>query len=150
MRLGMQPHDAKRLILSCSTICADNNSGACHKRSRPEPVFFGVRRDGAIEATALRVKSDGNYMPPDVARALEQAQGVQKNVFTRLGKGRDMGPIPIWGGGGFSTTNSVVMIAFQDEAPLAGLIETITAANVEIKRPADRIRLFQLPLDRVV
>ena len=29
-------------------------------------------------------------------------------------------------------------------------IERIAAANGQIKRPADRIRLFQLPLERVV
>jgi hypothetical protein len=43
-----------------------------------------------------------------------------------------------------------MMIAFQDEAPLEALIRAITAANAEIKRAADRIRLFQLPLERMV
>jgi hypothetical protein len=43
-----------------------------------------------------------------------------------------------------------MMVAFQDEAPLEALIRAITAANAEIKRAADRIRLFQLPLERMV
>jgi len=42
------------------------------------------------------------------------------------------------------------MIAFREEAPLATLIAGITAANDEIKRADDKIRLFQLPLERIV
>ena len=42
------------------------------------------------------------------------------------------------------------MIAFEEEAPLAALIENITAENTQIKRADDRIRLFQLPLERIV
>jgi hypothetical protein len=43
-----------------------------------------------------------------------------------------------------------MMIAFEDEKPLAALVRGIADANLEIKRPADRIRLFELPLDRIV
>jgi hypothetical protein len=42
------------------------------------------------------------------------------------------------------------MIAFQDESSLESLIRRITEANHEITRADDRIRLFQLPLDRIV
>lgn len=42
------------------------------------------------------------------------------------------------------------MIAFKDESPLEKLIGAINAANAEIRRPDDRIRLFQVPLERVV
>jgi hypothetical protein len=42
------------------------------------------------------------------------------------------------------------MIAFEYEAALNSLIDAITAANVNIKRSDDKIRLFQLPLDRIV
>ena len=42
------------------------------------------------------------------------------------------------------------MIAFEDEAPLARLIAAIEAANNDIKRASDHIRLFQVPLDRIV
>lgn len=65
-------------------------------------------------------------------------------------KGKGHGTDPHLGAGGFPSTNSVVMIAFEDEKPLERLIEAITAANKDIKRPADRIRLFQLPLERIV
>ena len=44
----------------------------------------------------------------------------------------------------------MLMIAFQEEAPLETLIQGITAANAEIKRPDDKIRLFQVPLERMV
>ena len=42
------------------------------------------------------------------------------------------------------------MIAFQEEGPLEALIDQITACNREMKRADDRIRLFQVPLERVV
>jgi hypothetical protein len=64
------------------------------------------------------------------------------------GKGR--GTEPHLGSGGFGSTNSVTMIAFEDEAPLEALIRGIAAENESIKRAADRIRLFQLPLERIV
>ena len=64
------------------------------------------------------------------------------------GEGR--GTEPHLGTGGFGSTNSVLMSAFEDEAPLEELIEKITAVNAGVKRPDDRIRLFQLPLERVV
>ena len=65
-----------------------------------------------------------------------------------IGKGH--GTEPHLGRGGFPSTNSVVMIAFQEDGPLEALIQAIIAANSEIKRAADRIRLFQLPLERMV
>ena len=54
------------------------------------------------------------------------------------------------GVGGTPGTNTVLMIGFPDEAPLEKLITLITAANQEITRPDDKIRLFQLPLERMV
>jgi len=65
-------------------------------------------------------------------------------------KGKGHGTEPHLGSGGFASTNSVTMVAFEDEAPLEGLIRSIKAANQETKRAADHIRLFQLPLDRIV
>ena len=65
-------------------------------------------------------------------------------------KGKGHGTQPHLGSGSSPGTNSVLMIAFQEEAPLENLIQTITAANAEIKRPDDRIRLFQIPLERMV
>ncbi|HEY6966541.1 MAG TPA: PG0541 family transporter-associated protein [Burkholderiales bacterium] len=65
-------------------------------------------------------------------------------------KGKGHGTEPHLGTGAFASTNSVMMIAFQDAAPLDALIDGIAAANGEIRRPADRIRLFQMPLERIV
>jgi len=65
-------------------------------------------------------------------------------------QGKGHGTEPHLGRGAFASTNSVMMIAFREEAPLEALVQAIVAANSEIKRAADRIRLFQLPLDRMV
>ena len=64
------------------------------------------------------------------------------------GKGHETEPH--LGKGMFASLNSVLMIAFEEEAPLNALIDAIQAANAEIKRRADHIRLFQIPLERVV
>jgi hypothetical protein len=81
---------------------------------------------------------------------LLQASGI--DYFTRwdqaIGKGH--GTEPHLGRGTYASTNSVMMIAFPDEAPLERLIGKIGEANSEIKRAADRIRLFQLPLERMI
>jgi hypothetical protein len=86
------------------------------------------------------------------ARVLDVLKSVDIDYYTRWdqAKGKGHGTDPHLGGGGFPSTNSVLMIAFEDEQPLARLIDAIAAVNAEIKRPADRIRLFQLPLDRIV
>jgi hypothetical protein len=42
------------------------------------------------------------------------------------------------------------MIAFQDESMLENLIRRMTEANSEITRADDKIRLFQLPLERII
>ena len=85
-------------------------------------------------------------------RVLEIFKAVDIDYYTRWEheKGNGHGTDPHLGGGGFPSTNSVVMVAFEDERPLARLIDAITAANAEITRAADHIRLFQLPLDRIV
>jgi hypothetical protein len=89
------------------------------------------------------------YLAPRVMDLLN-ASGI--DYYTRwdraIGKGR--GTDPHLGRGGYPSTNSVLMIAFQEEAPLASLIQAINATNAGIKRPSDRIRLFQLPLEGVV
>jgi hypothetical protein len=74
------------------------------------------------------------------------------DYFTTWGnaRGKGHGTEPHLGTGAYPSTNSVTMIAFEDEAPLDALIRDIRAANEEIKRDADRIRLFQLPLERIV
>jgi len=60
------------------------------------------------------------------------------------------GTEPHLGTRGYGSTNSVTMIAFEDEAPLEALIASIRRENHEIRRPADHIRLFLLPLERIV
>jgi len=42
------------------------------------------------------------------------------------------------------------MIAFEDEAPLEALIGGIREENRQIRRAPDHIRLFLLPLERIV
>jgi hypothetical protein len=74
------------------------------------------------------------------------------DYFTSWDKatGKGHGTEPHLGSGAFGSTNSVTMIAFESDAPLEALIRSIQAENQEIKRAADHIRLFQLPLDRIV
>lgn len=65
-----------------------------------------------------------------------------------IGKGR--GTEPHLGTGSFGSTNTVVMIAFEDEAALEALIQGVGEVNGGIPRAADRIRLFAMPLERIV
>lgn len=86
------------------------------------------------------------------ARMMQVLQSIGIDYFTRwdqaIGKGH--GTDPHLGRGSYPSTNSVLMIAFQEEAPLEALIQAILKVNAEIKRPDDRVRLFQLPLERIV
>ena len=86
----------------------------------------------------------------DRLRAVLNENGI--DYFTSWDKatGRGHGAEPHLGAGAFGSTNTVTMIAFEVEAPLEALIRGIRAANQEIPRAADRIRLFQLPLERIV
>ena len=86
------------------------------------------------------------------ARVMQLLDAASIDYYTRWdhATGKGHGTEPHLGRGTYSSTNAVMMIAFQDEAPLEALVQAITKANSEIKRPADRIRLFQLPLDRMV
>jgi hypothetical protein len=74
------------------------------------------------------------------------------DYFTSWDKatGKGHGTEPHLGSGAYGSTNTVTMIAFEEEAPLAALIRCIEEENQAIKRAADHIRLFQLPLDRIV
>ena len=65
-------------------------------------------------------------------------------------KGKGHGTEPHIGLGTYASTNAALMIAFEDEAPLTALIASITAANGKARRADERIRLFQVPLERVV
>ncbi|HEU0290047.1 MAG TPA: hypothetical protein VFR39_04780 [Burkholderiales bacterium] len=85
-------------------------------------------------------------------RVMQLLDAVGIDYYTRWdqAEGKGHGTEPHLGRGTYASTNSVMMIAFEDEAPLEALIQAIKAANSEIKRAADRIRLFQLPLERMV
>lgn len=74
------------------------------------------------------------------------------DYFTRWdnAKGKGHGTEPHLGTGTYGSTNSVTMIAFEEDAPLEALINAIAQANKGIPRAADHIRLFQMPLDRIV
>ena len=85
-------------------------------------------------------------------RVMALLKATQIDYYTRwdhtTGKGH--GTEPHLGAGSYGSLNAVLMIAFETEAPLNALIQAIQAANAEIVRPADRIRLFQMPLERIV
>jgi len=90
-----------------------------------------------------------DYYNSRVTRLLETA-GI--DYYTRWDKahGKGHGTEPHVGVGSYASTNAVLMIAFKEEGPLERLVEAINASNAETQRPDDRIRLFQLPLERVV
>jgi hypothetical protein len=50
----------------------------------------------------------------------------------------------------FPGYNFVRMIAFEDDEKLKKLIEMLEEFNQEVERKDDRIRLFQLPLEKIV
>lgn len=81
---------------------------------------------------------------------LLNAAGIDYYTRWDQATGKGHGTEPHLGRGSYSSTNAVMMVAFQDEAPLEALVRAITAANEEITRAADRIRLFQVPLERMV
>lgn len=74
------------------------------------------------------------------------------DYYTRWGEvqGKGSGTEPHIGSGRFATLNTMLMIGFRDTAPLETLIARIVAVNDDIARPDDKIRLFQLPLERMV
>ncbi|MCL4510475.1 MAG: hypothetical protein M1470_05335 [Bacteroidetes bacterium] len=46
--------------------------------------------------------------------------------------------------------NAVLMTAFEQGSLLEKLVQEITEANNGIPNPDDRIRLFQVPIERIV
>ena len=86
------------------------------------------------------------------SRVMELLAAAGIDYYTRweqaVGKGH--GTEPHLGSGGFASTNAVLMIAFRNDADLEALVRRISDANHEITRSDDKIRLFQLPLDRIV
>jgi len=91
-----------------------------------------------------------NEFYSDQVMALLRECGI--DYYTRWDqvKGKGKGTEPHLGTGSFGSTNAVLMIAFPDAAPLAALIDGIVAMNARTQRRDDHVRLFQLPLDRMV
>ena len=90
-----------------------------------------------------------SYFNDRVMKVLKD-NGIDYYTSWYKAKGKGRGTEPHLGAGGFGSTNSVTMVALEDDTPLEGLVRGVKAANQEIKRTADHIRLFQLPLDRIV
>ncbi len=65
-------------------------------------------------------------------------------------KGKGHKTDPHLGSRTFPGYNFVRMIAFADEAKLPGLIEHIEKMNASAFREDDKVRLFQMPLERIV
>jgi len=89
------------------------------------------------------------HFTPEVMQLLKDA-GIDYYTRWDHAQGKGHGTEPHLGTGGYASMNAVLMIGFPDESALEGLVEKISAANKKIVRADDRIRLFQLPLDRMV
>lgn len=86
---------------------------------------------------------------PRVLKLLDEA-GIDYYTRWEHVKGKGHGTDPHLDTRSFPGTNAVFMIAFEEETSLDKLIEEIDEANKAILRPDDRIRLFQVPLERIV
>ena len=85
-------------------------------------------------------------------RVMEMLRRVGIDYYTRWGPvtGKGRGTEPHLGQGAYGSTNAVLMIAFEEAAPLEALIEAAQAMNAHTPRPDDRVRVFQVPLARRV
>ena len=85
-------------------------------------------------------------------RVMEIMKRSEIDFYTRwehvLGKGH--GTEAHLGTRSFPEVNSVLMIAFDQEEPLQRLIHAVTEANSSILRADDKIRLFQVPLEKIL
>lgn len=90
-----------------------------------------------------------DYFNKDLMQYLGEA-GI--DYYTRWDdvKGKGHGTAAHLGKGSTPSMNTVFMIAFPEEGPLEALIQKITTVNAGVTRADDRIRLFQMPLDRIV
>ena len=84
-----------------------------------------------------------------VMKILEE-NGIDYFTSWDKARGKGHGTEPHLGSREYGSTNSVTMIAFEDEAPLEALITGIKEQNRGIRRAPDHIRLFLLPLERIV
>jgi hypothetical protein len=106
-----------------------------------------ARRYAGAMKLALIVSS--SISGPRVGRILEEA-GVDYYTRWENAKGKGRGSEPHLGRSPFGDTSEVTMVAFEEEAPLQAVLAGVRAANRAIRMKADRIRLFQLPLESVL
>jgi hypothetical protein len=85
-------------------------------------------------------------------RVMEIMKKSEIDFYTRwehvLGKGH--GTEAHLGTRSFPEVNSVLMIAFDQDEPLKKLIHAVTEENSSILRADDKIRLFQVPLEKIL
>lgn len=86
------------------------------------------------------------------ARVMEILEKIGIDYYTRWEqvKGKGHGTEAHLGTRSFPGVNTMLMIAFTDQPALETLIDSINETNRGIGRPDDRIRLFQVPLERIV
>ena len=86
------------------------------------------------------------------ARVMEILEKIGIDYYTRWEqvKGKGHGTEAHLGTRSFPGVNTMLMIAFTDQPALESLIDHISETNKGIGRAADRIRLFQVPLERIV
>lgn len=92
------------------------------------------------------------YRDVFTTRVMEQLKRLDIDYYTQWEqvKGKGHGTEPHLGTRSFPGMNSVLMIAFEDESKLEKLIPAIEEANKLVECPDDRIRLFQMPLERIM
>ncbi len=89
------------------------------------------------------------YFSRQVLKLLEDS-GIDYYTRWEHATGKGHGTEPHLGERGHASTNAVMMIAFREDAPFEKLVAGINAANAVIKRPDDKIRLFEVPLEKIV
>ncbi len=87
-----------------------------------------------------------------VPRVLKLLGDLSIDYYTRWDRvtGKGHGTEAHLGTRSFPGFNAVLMIAFREEALLEHLIAEIVEANKGILRADDKIRLFQVPLEKIV
>ena len=90
------------------------------------------------------------YSPGGAVVGLLDELGIDFYTRWERVKGKGHGTEAHLGTASFPAENTVLMIAFQEDASLNRLIEGIVTLNERISRPDERIRLFQIPLERMV
>ena len=114
---------------------------------RPGVIAAKPIEEGANMKIAFMVCNE--VVSPRVMKLLDTAS---IDYYTRWEhvKGKGHGTDPHLDTRSFPGTNAVYMIAFENEATLSLLVQEINDANKSIPRPDDHIRLFQVPLERIV